>query len=103
TWSVRDETLHTASIIRLFLAFVEENPEVWTEELQRDIYRACSTIVDHEDAFVDLAFGLGPVEGMNARDVQQYIRYIADRRLAQLGLQPIYHVERNPCSWLDAM
>ncbi|MGE4218695.1 MAG: ribonucleotide-diphosphate reductase subunit beta [Alphaproteobacteria bacterium] len=103
TWSVRDESLHTSSIIRLFLTFVEENPEVWTEEVQRDIYRACATIVDHEDAFVDLAFKLGPVEGMSAQDVQQYIRYIADRRLAQLGLQPIYHIERNPCAWLDEM
>jgi len=103
TWSVRDESLHTGSIIRLFLTFIEENPEVWTEEVQRDIYRACATIVDHEDAFVDLAFSLGPVEGMTAQDVQQYIRYIADRRLAQLGLQPIYHIERNPCSWLDEM
>jgi len=32
SWSVRDESLHTGSIIRLFLTFIEENPEVWTEE-----------------------------------------------------------------------
>ena len=101
TWSARDESLHTNSIIRLFQTFRSENPEIWTEEVQRDLYVACSTIVDHEDAFIDLAFGLGDVEGLGPDDVKLYIRYIADRRLMQLGLQPIYHVEQNPLPWLD--
>jgi len=103
TWSVRDESLHCASIIRLFRTFVSENPEIWTQEFQRDIYKACETIVTHEDAFVDLAFELGAVEGLAAEDVKAYIRYIADRRLSQLGLQPIYHVETHPLPWLDTM
>ena len=90
SWSVRDETLHCMSIIRLFRTFVQENPEIWTEELQREIYVACATIVDHEDAFIDLAFELGGIEGMTATDVKRYIRFIADRRLTQLGLQPLY-------------
>ncbi len=67
TWSVRDETLHCLSMIRLFRTFVQENPEIWTEELRRDIYITCATIVDHEDAFIDLAFELGAVEGLTAR------------------------------------
>lgn len=103
SWSVRDETLHTNSIIKLFHTFLEENPEVWTEEFQRELYVACSTIIDHEDAFIDLAFEMGGVEGMTAADVKQYLRYTADRRLMQLGLQPIYRVERNPLPWLDIM
>ncbi len=101
TWSIRDETLHTNSILKLFQTFRSENPEIWTEELQRDIYKACSTIVDHEDAFIDLAFEMGEVEGLDAGSVKQYIRYIADHRLMQIGLQPIYRVEKNPLTWLD--
>ena len=46
---MRDETLHCISIIRLFRSFVQENPEIWTEELRREIYLSCATIVDHED------------------------------------------------------
>jgi ribonucleoside-diphosphate reductase beta chain len=103
SWSVRDESLHTNSIIRLFRTFIAENPEVWTADLQRELYVACSTIVDHEDAFIDLAFGLGPIEGMTAQDVKNYIRFIADRRLNQLNLQPIYRIEKNPLPWLDNM
>ena len=101
TWSVRDETLHTNSIIRLFQTFRSENEDIWTEELQHDLYRACTTIVDHEDAFIDLAFELGGVEGLRAEEVKDYIRYIADRRLMQLGLQPMYRIEKNPLPWLD--
>ena len=103
SWSVRDETLHTLSIIRLFRTFMEENPGLWSEELQRRLYTACETIVTHEDAFIDLAFEMGGVEGLEADEVKRYIRYIADRRLSQLGLQPIYRTEKNPLPWLDAM
>ena len=101
TWSVRDETLHTHSIIRLFRTFIDENKYIWTDSFQRELYLACDTIVDHEDAFIDLAFELGGIEGMTADDVKSYIRYIADRRLTQLGLQPIYKVAKNPLPWMD--
>ena len=103
SWSVRDESLHTQSIIRLFRTFIEENPEVRTEAFEHELYKACETIVTHEDAFIDLAFELGPVEGLMAAEVKAYIRHIADRRLSQLGLQPIYRVAKNPLAWLDAI
>jgi ribonucleoside-diphosphate reductase beta chain len=101
-WSVRDETLHTNSIIKLFLAFVQENPEVWTSKLRSELYDVCSTIVYFEDAFIDLAFEInGEVEGLSAIDVKKYIRYIADRRLSQLGLKTMYLIEKNPLPWMD--
>ena len=103
TWSARDESLHTNSIIRLFRTFVEEEPEVWNDALQRDLALACTTIVNHEDAFIDRAFEMGSIEGLASPDVKQYIRYIADHRLMQLGLVPLYHVERNPLPWIDDM
>ena len=101
-WSARDETLHTESIIKLYHTFVMENPEVNTPELHEYLSRACDTIVVHEDAFIDLAFEIGgAVDGMTAAEIKEYIRYIANRRLVQLGLKPIYHVERNPLPWMD--
>ena len=103
TWSVRDETLHTESAIRLFRTFVEENPSVWNDNVQQEITKACATVIEHEDAFIDLAFELGGVEGMEADEVKQYIRYIADRRLTQLGLPELYKIEKNPLPWMDEM
>ncbi len=103
TWSVRDETLHTESAIKLFKTFIEENPEVWNDKVKAEITNACSTVIEHEDAFIDLAFELGGVKGMEANEVKQYIRYIADRRLSQLGLPHLYNIEKNPLPWMDEM
>ena len=103
TWSVRDETLHCNSMIRLFKDFVKEEPQIWNDKLKNEIYDACKTIVEHEDAFIDLAFQMGPLEGLTADQVKQYIRFIGNRRLEQLGLNPIYDVKKNPLTWLDTM
>ena len=96
TWSVRDESLHCVSVIRLFRTFIQENPDLWTEELRREIYLTCATIVSHEDAFIDLAFEQGPVEGLTAREVKQYIRYIADRRLIRARPERTFSRREEP-------
>ena len=103
TWSVRDETLHTNSIIQLFKTFVSENKEIWTQGLIDKLNDACATIVSHEDSFIDLAFEMGSVEGLNAQEVKDYIRYTADRRLRQLGLSPMYNIVKNPLPWMESI
>ena len=59
--------------------------------------------MDHEDAFIDLAFELGGVEGLDAPQTKQYIRFIADWRLRQLALPEVYGVKENPLPWLQSM
>ncbi|QCE35697.1 ribonucleotide-diphosphate reductase subunit beta [Acetobacteraceae bacterium] len=103
TWSVRDETLHCLSMIRLFRTFIRENPELWTEDLQKGILDICCTTVSHEDAFIDLAFEMGAVEGLDAEQVKTYIRFIADRRLTQMGMDSHFGIEENPLPWIDDM
>ena len=103
SWSVRDETLHCLSIIRLFRVFIQENPHIWTEQLRQELTDICKTIVEHEEAFIDLAFEMGAVEGLDAAQVKTYIHFIADRRLTQLGLDPVYNTTTNPLPWLDDM
>ncbi|HCR86023.1 MAG TPA: ribonucleotide-diphosphate reductase subunit beta [Alphaproteobacteria bacterium] len=102
TWSVRDESLHTNSIIRLYHTFLKENPEIDRKELARRLYTVCDTIITHEDAFVDLAFNIdGSIQGLSSKEVKDYLRYIADRRLMQLELQPMYGSMKNPLPWMD--
>jgi ribonucleoside-diphosphate reductase beta chain len=103
TWSARDETLHTNSIIKLFHTFLDENPDVKREQLAKDLYKACDTVILHEDAFIDRAFELGGVEGLEPEDVKKYIRYIADNRLAQLKMDPMYNIGKNPLPYMDDM
>lgn len=103
TWSVRDETLHCLSMIRLFNTFVQENPDIWDDELREEITESCKTIIGFEDNFIDLAFEMGDVEGLTAQEVKDYIRYIGDRRLQQLNLEPVFGIEKNPLPWMDQM
>ena len=103
TWSARDETLHCNSLIKLFRTFVMENPEIWDDKLKREIYVIAEEMVMHEDAFIDLAFELGGVQGLHPDEVKNYIRYIADRRLIQLGMKNIFRVKTNPLPWMDEM
>lgn len=103
TWSVRDETLHCLSMIKLFNAFIAENPDIWDEKLKAEITESCKIIVEHEDAFIDLAFEMGGVEGLQPQEVKNYIRYIGDRRLQQLNLSPVFGIEKNPLPWMDVI
>lgn len=99
--SVRDEDLHASSIIKLFRTFVEENPEIWDDELKAEIYAIAEKTVELEDAFIDLAFEAGNIENLTPAEVKQYIRYIADRRLIELGMKNIFKVKKNPLPWID--
>ena len=99
TWSVRDESLHCEGIIKLFHAFCAER-QCLTPSVRDDIMDMCQKTVRIEDAFIDLVFEMGPVEGMKPKDIKKYIRYIADWRLGQLGMKPIYLIEEHPLPWL---
>ncbi|MEZ5994829.1 MAG: ribonucleotide-diphosphate reductase subunit beta [Hyphomonadaceae bacterium] len=102
TWSVRDESLHCEGMIKLFHAYAKETNAL-TQAVKDDIAECCKTVVGIEDRFIDLAFEMGPVQGMTADDIKQYIRYIADWRLGQLGLPKIYGVTEHPIPWLTAI
>ena len=103
TWSVRDETLHCNSMIKIFNTFCAENPGLLDASLKKEITDACRTIVEHEDAVIARAFEMGPIEGLTAQQVKDYIRWIANRRLLQLKLDEIYDVKDNPLDWIDNM
>ncbi|GIK50427.1 MAG: ribonucleotide-diphosphate reductase subunit beta [Hyphomonadaceae bacterium] len=102
TWSVRDESLHCEGMIKLFHTYAKET-DALTQSVKDDIADCCKTVVGIEDKFIDLAFEMGPVQGMTADDIKQYIRYIADWRLGQLGLPKIYGVTEHPIPWLTAI
>ena len=89
SWSVRDESLHCEGITRLFHAWNEETGAV-TKAVRDDIIDVAKTMVGLEEQFVDLAFGIGQIEGMKAEDIKAYVRYIADWRLTQLKLAPVF-------------
>lgn len=103
TWSIVDETIHAESMIKLFRTYIEENKEIWNDDLKSKIYTIAENMVQLEDKFIDLAFKMGPMKNLTADDVKQYIRYITDRRLISLGLKGIMKVKSNPLLWVEEM
>jgi len=103
TWSIVDETQHAESMIKLFRTYIEENKEIWNDELKSKIYTIAERMVELEDKFIDLAFSMGEMKNLTPTDVKTYIRYIADRRLISLGLKGIFKVKRNPLPWVEEM
>ena len=101
TYSIRDESLHVEAMTKLFREFIQENLDIWTDDFKKEIYQACRDMVGLEDRFLDLVFEMGDIDGLTKKEMQKYIRYIADRRLLQLGLKPNYDVKDNPLNWLD--
>ena len=103
TWSIVDETMHTESMIKLFRTYIEENNEIWNDELKGELYTIAEKMVALEDKFIDLAFEMGEMQRLTSEDVKNYIRYIADRRLISLGLKGIFKVKKNPLPWVEEM
>jgi ribonucleoside-diphosphate reductase beta chain len=103
TWSIVDETQHAESMIKLFRSYIEENKEIWNDDLKSRIYTIAERMVELEDKFIDLAFNMGGINGLSSEDVKTYIRYIADRRLISLGLKGVFKVKKNPLPWVEEM
>jgi glutaredoxin 3 len=100
-WSIRDETTHVNGMTQLFHEYCKEHPRVVTDKLKGFIYTNYEKAVELEDALVDLVFDQVELEGLTAQEVKTYVRYLADRRLLQLGLKPIFGQKKNPLLWLD--
>lgn len=102
-WSIKDETLHCESMIKLFRTYIEENREIWGDKLKSEIYSIAEKMVEIEDRFIDLSFSMGDMKDLTPAEVKKYIRYIADRRLISLGLKGVFKVKRNPLPWVEQM
>jgi len=100
-WSIRDESMHVEGNAKLFKAFCAEHTRIVDDEFKAAIYAMAKKSVKLEDKFIDLAYEVGDMEGLGKEEVKQYIRYITDRRLLQLGLKPNFKVKENPLPWLE--
>ncbi len=98
-WVVRDESLHLKFGINLIMNALEENEELLTEEFATEIRDIVIEGVNLECAYNQDLFPRG-ILGLNADYVNQYVQYIADRRLEELGLPPHYNVS-NPAKWMS--
>jgi ribonucleoside-diphosphate reductase beta chain len=87
SWSIRDESLHSNAGCWLFREFIKENPEIWTDELKKEIYDAARLTIELEDAFIEKAFEKGDLPNLTESDLKNYMRYRANTKLHELGLK----------------
>lgn len=86
-FSIKDESLHSEAGCWLFRTLINEYPDLWNDELKKNIYEAARDTIELEDAFIDKAFELGDIEGLTVKDLKTFIRYRANTKLSDLGLK----------------
>jgi ribonucleoside-diphosphate reductase beta chain len=98
-WVLRDESLHLKFGINIVLTVLEENPEIVTQDFANEIRDIIIEGVGLESAYNRDLFPRG-ILGLNADYVNQYVKYVADRRLEELGFEPHFKVT-NPAKWMS--
>jgi ribonucleoside-diphosphate reductase beta chain len=96
---LRDETIHLNFGIDLINTVKEENPEIWTQNFQGEIYALIKEAVELEIAYAQDCLPRG-ILGLNAGLFREYVQHIADRRLERIGLGATYG-SRNPFPWMS--
>jgi ribonucleoside-diphosphate reductase beta chain len=98
-YTLRDESNHIAVFRDLFMDLIDENPEIWTPEFRQELVDTMREAVALEKEFIRDCLPVSAV-GLSAEEFEQYIDYIADRRLKDCGLPPLNPGVKNPLPWL---
>ena len=99
---LRDESMHCNFGIDLINQLKLENPHLWTAEFKADIKALFQQAVELEYRYAEDTMPRG-VLGLNASMFKGYLRYIANRRATQIGLETLYPNEENPFPWMSEM
>ncbi len=99
---LRDESMHCNFGIDLINQIKLENPQLWTAEFKAEIKALFQTAVELEYRYAEDTMPRG-VLGMNASMFKGYLRYIANRRATQIGLEELFPNEENPFPWMSEM
>ena len=100
-WSVIDESMHVEGLVELFRIFVEENPSVITEGFKKTIYGFARRVVEIEDADTDLCFSIHTPKLLTKQSMKDYLRFVCDYRMQQLGLKPQFGIDTNPLPFIE--
>jgi ribonucleoside-diphosphate reductase beta chain len=99
---LRDESMHCNFGIDLINQLKLENPHLWTAEFKAEINALFLKAVELEYRYAEDTMPRG-VLGMNASMFKGYLRYIANRRATQIGLETLFPNEENPFPWMSEM
>ncbi|MGI5165837.1 ribonucleotide-diphosphate reductase subunit beta [Spirillospora sp. CA-253888] len=98
-WVFRDESMHMEFAFSVVDTVREEEPELFDAEMTRQVTEMMEEAVEAELAFARDLCGDG-LPGMSADDMRSYLEYVADQRLARLGL-PVRYGTANPFAFME--
>jgi ribonucleoside-diphosphate reductase beta chain len=99
---LRDESMHCNFGIDLINQIKLENPQLWTSEFKDEIKALFMHAVELEYRYAEDTMPRG-VLGLNASMFKGYLRFIANRRATQIGLDELFPHEENPFPWMSEM
>ena len=99
---LRDESMHCNFGIDLINTIKLENPHLWTAEFRKEIAGLMKKGVELEYKYAEDTMPRG-VLGLNASQFKEYLRFIANRRCQQIGLDELYAGATNPFPWMSEM
>lgn len=99
---LRDESMHCSFGIDLVNTIKYENPALWTKAFRSDVQALFQRAVELEYAYAEDTMPRG-VLGLNAPMFKDYLRYVANRRAHQIGLDQLYQRASNPFPWMSEM
>ncbi|MFI5958860.1 ribonucleotide-diphosphate reductase subunit beta [Cryptosporangium sp. NPDC051539] len=98
-WVFRDESMHMAFAFDVVETARREEPDLFDDEMARQVRDMLAEAVECETQFAEDLVGQG-VPGLSLIDMREYLQHVADRRLRQLGLDPVYS-SSNPFGFMD--
>jgi ribonucleoside-diphosphate reductase beta chain len=101
-YTLRDESNHIEVFRNLLMDLVEENADVWTPDFKEELRDLMREAVSLEKDFIRDCLPVNSV-GLSADEFCQYIDFIANRRLEDVGLEPLTTDSANPFPWLAEM
>ena len=99
---LRDESMHCSFGVDLVNTIKLENPHLWTPEFRREITDLMRKAVDLEYAYAEDTMPRG-VLGLNASMFKEYLRFVANRRCQQIGLDQLFPGATNPFPWMSEL
>ena len=99
---LRDESMHCSFGIDLVNTIKMENPHLWTKEFREEISALMQRGVELEYRYAEDTMPRG-VLGLNAPMFKEYLRFIANRRCQQIGIDQLYPGANNPFPWMSEL
>ncbi|MCC2644401.1 MAG: ribonucleotide-diphosphate reductase subunit beta [Burkholderiales bacterium] len=99
---LRDESMHCNFGIDLINTIKLENPDLWNDKFKEELAVLFKRGVELEYSYAEDTMPRG-VLGLNASMFNEYLRFICNRRMQQIGLEPLFAGANNPFPWMSEM